>query len=513
MASIADQLEALGEALRDGRISRDDFERRKREILVSGSSGVARIGTYEVLGTLAQGGMAMLYRARHAVEPVRNRQGGDVVLKVLHDRLAHDPRYRSRFQAEAELALGLDHPGLVKVHDLVMDGNNLAVAMELLQGQTLGAMLDERGALPAEQVLPLFAAVLEAVEYAHGRGVVHRDLKPDNIMVCTDGRAVVLDFGIAKAMGRQGITQVGSAMGSIDYMPPEQHQSADQADPRSDVYSLGMTLYHALAGRVPWDHDDDLTAILHKKLLGDVPAPSTYNPAIPEPLSALVMTAIATDPVERFQSIGAFRDALARSPASTGSAAPVPPHATGLPPVPSAQRRSPSRLPATLVISGVGLLVVLAGVWWSATRPAKEPGEAASGPATTLETETPAVAPPLGVDPPPPRVDVGLALESEPPRPTPAPITVTPVELTPEFTPADALRTDAPSSNLPARPKTISTLPTATPEPAPTPIATPTPTPIATPTPTPIATPTPAPTPKGNTLLGPSRPLPSGGAE
>ena len=162
-----------------------------------------QIGAYALIAPIGKGGMGHVYRACHNNRIIAERQGGDVAIKRMHTQYARDPQFRARFDREASMGLKLNHPGIVKVHDLVEDGGELALVMDLAQGKPLSQLIgDEVGPIPWEKTWPIFEQILSAVGYAHQQGVVHRDIKPENIMVSQDGVIKILDFGIAKELSQ-----------------------------------------------------------------------------------------------------------------------------------------------------------------------------------------------------------------------------------------------------------------------------------------------------------------------
>jgi serine/threonine-protein kinase len=284
------------------------------------SEGSVVDGRYRLLRKIGSGGMADVWLAE---DSHLQRQ---VALKVLHRRFAQDREFVERFRREAEAAAGLQHPNVVAVFDRGDVDGTYYIAMQLLEGQSLKDLID-RGLTP-EQAVALVRQVLEGARFAHRHGVVHRDLKPQNVIVDGDGKATVTDFGIARA-GASEITQVGSVMGTPRYLSPEQAQGHDVTSV-SDLYSIGVILYEALAGRVPFEADSAV-AIAMKQVSQPPQRPSTINPEVSPPLDAVVMRALEKDPGQRFQSADAFiaalDAALADPGAGSGTAtfAPLPP--------------------------------------------------------------------------------------------------------------------------------------------------------------------------------------------
>ena len=300
----------------------------------------AEIGSYRILGLLGEGGMGTVYRGRHRSEPMAARQGGDVCIKKMHGQLARDEAFQVRFEREAALGLKLDHPGLVKVHDLITDAGTLALVMEFVEGLSLAEMIgSETGPIPWPRAWPMFSQLLNAVGYAHSQGIIHRDLKPENVMVTTDGRLKILDFGIAKEAG-SGATRTGSGMGTADYMAPEQHTDAKNVDQRADIYALGMTLYEMLAGRLPWGDELDMLGVLLRKQNADIPPPTAFYPDIPPRVVEVLMSTLTPERDGRPASVEELRQAMDGANQESSAMAPSGPHlprkaATELPSNPS----------------------------------------------------------------------------------------------------------------------------------------------------------------------------------
>jgi beta-lactam-binding protein with PASTA domain/predicted Ser/Thr protein kinase len=250
-----------------------------------------------------------------------------VALKVLHARFAQDQDFVERFRREAEAAAGLQHPNVVSVYDRGDVDGTYYIAMQYLQGQTLKQLID--AGLTPEEAARLIRQVLEGARFAHRHGVVHRDLKPQNVIVDAEGKATVTDFGIARA-GVSEITQAGAVMGTPHYLSPEQAQGQD-VTAVSDLYSIGVMLYEALTRRVPFE-GDSAVAVAMKQVAQAPQRPSSINPQVSPALDAVVMRALEKDPGQRFQSADAFiaaLDAALKDPgggmSSTAAFAPLPP--------------------------------------------------------------------------------------------------------------------------------------------------------------------------------------------
>jgi serine/threonine-protein kinase len=280
-------------------------------------------GRYRLLGRLGSGGMADVWLAE---DTHLQRQ---VALKILHRRFAQDREFVERFRREAEAAAGLSHPNIVAVYDRGDVEGTYYIAMQLLEGRSLKELI-EQGLTP-EQSTALIRQVLEAAGFAHRNGVVHRDLKPQNVIVDGEGKATVTDFGIARA-GASEITQAGSVMGTPHYLSPEQAQG-QAVTAVSDLYAVGVILYEALAGRVPFEADSAV-AIAMKQVSSAPQRPSSINPAVSPALDAVTMRALEKEAGQRFQSAEAFiaaLDAAISEPRAelggTASFAPLPPAA------------------------------------------------------------------------------------------------------------------------------------------------------------------------------------------
>ncbi|HNP85312.1 MAG TPA: protein kinase [Kouleothrix sp.] len=283
-----------------------------------------RLGRYEVLEVLGRGGMAAVYRARDTV--LRR----DVALKVLYPQYSGDVALVERFQREAVLAAGLDHPNILPIYD-VGDADGLVyIAMRLLSGQSFADMLRREGAIEPVRLLPIIDQVAAALDYAHARQIVHRDIKPANILVEGDDlgqpqvRAILTDFGIAKSLdsAASGLTATGVLIGTPEYMAPEQIRGGHHVDGRADIYALGVLVYRALTGRRPFEGSTEEVLIGH--LHGTFEPPSALNPTLPPALDSVMQRVLARDPAQRYQSAGEFARAL-RS--VTGLELPTPPPA------------------------------------------------------------------------------------------------------------------------------------------------------------------------------------------
>jgi serine/threonine-protein kinase len=266
-----------------------------------------RIGVYRIEDVLGEGGMGVVYRAHD------DAVGRTVAIKCLHTNLAGDKEIRRRFAREARVLGSVIHPNVVAVHDFVEHEHLSAIVMELVDGPSLVAYQAKwRGRVPYGEIGALFGAVLGAVGYGHERGIVHRDLKPDNVLVLEtpDGPVPkVVDFGIAKILEGTTYTMTGALLGTCRYMSPEQVQRPERADPRSDVYSLGVTLYQLATGVVPFDSPNHF-AVMMAHVNQAPKKPSEVRADLPPALEALILDALAKDPAARPASCAEFRSRL-----------------------------------------------------------------------------------------------------------------------------------------------------------------------------------------------------------
>jgi len=333
-------------------------------------------GRYRIIRRLGSGGMAEVWCADDT------QLDRKVALKILQPRFAQDHEFVERFRREASAAAGLQHPNVVNVFDRGEFDGTYYIAMEYVEGASLRELISRGMSVPA--AVAVTRQILAAAKFAHSHGVIHRDLKPGNVLVDKQGRATVADFGIAKA-GVSEITQTGSVMGTAQYLSPEQAQGLD-VTAGSDLYSVGVILYELLTGRVPFEADSAVAVAL--KQVSEVPRrPSELNPAVPRALDAVVLKALAKDPANRFRSADEFDAALdaaeanpAEAPVDTAVFAP-PPAGPGTE-VRGAPAEPPSEPPSEedqarrrrrwrwAIIGALALALVGLAVW-ALTRPAQ----------------------------------------------------------------------------------------------------------------------------------------------
>jgi eukaryotic-like serine/threonine-protein kinase len=264
--------------------------------------GYVLAGRYALARLIARGGMADVWEAK---DTLLERQ---VAVKILHPHLAADAAFVARFRTEAVAAARLHHRSIVAIFDTCSDSGIEAIVMELARGHTLREELDRHGALDPLVVVNIGVDVADALQSAHAAGLIHRDVKPGNILLCDDQRVMVTDFGIAKVRDNSDRTQTGTMLGSVKYVSPEQVEGKP-VDPRSDVYSLGVVLYEALTGHPPFVADTPAATAL-ARLHATPPHPNQLRPEAPRALSDLIVKAMSRDPAGRFASAAEIRTAL-----------------------------------------------------------------------------------------------------------------------------------------------------------------------------------------------------------
>ncbi len=445
------------------------------------------LGKYEIVERLGRGGMAEVYRGYH---PALDRF---VAIKLLHSFLADDPEFKSRFEKEAQNVAKLKHPNIVQVYDFEYDEGNESyyMVMELIEGPTLKERLFELSTshelFPLDESLRIVQAAGSALAYAHRQSMIHRDVKPANLMLDSDGRVVLTDFGIAKIVTGVQFTASGGMVGTPAYMAPEQGLG-EAGDERSDIYSLGVILYQLCVGQLPFEADTPLATIL-KHLNEPVPRPRNRAPELPETIEKVILKAMAKEPDDRFSTAREMVDQLqAIRQGMSGSAAYVvdlpaesdgydgalpPPGGIAIPPAgpppaeafPASRRAGPSRM-AWILLGLIGVMLIVTiwafnnGVLTVALGPTETPTPTSSPTATLTPTAT------------------STQTSTETPTSTLTPTPTLTLTYTPTFT------------DTPTETATLTPTPTLTATPIITPSATPSSTHTPTATPTPSATPT-----------------------
>src|SRR5579875_2468822 len=274
---------------------------------------------YELGELIGYGGMAEVHRGRDT------RLNRDVAIKVLRADLARDPSFLNRFRREAHSAAGLNHPSIVSVYDtgedLAADGTAIPfIVMEYVEGRTLRDILKSEGRLPVRRSMEIIADICAALDFSHRNGIIHRDIKPGNVMITPQGAVKVMDFGIARAVADSSatVTQTANVIGTAQYLSPEQARG-ETVDPRSDVYSCGCLLYELVTGVPPFQGDSPV-AVAYQHVRENPVLPSTRVPDVPRVVDSIVMKSLAKNQYNRYQTAGDMRQdiqrALANQPVS-----------------------------------------------------------------------------------------------------------------------------------------------------------------------------------------------------
>jgi eukaryotic-like serine/threonine-protein kinase len=377
-----------------------------------------RVGDYEIVGMLGAGGMGQVYRVRNVISDRTE------AMKVLLPDMVAEPDLAARFVGEIRMLASFDHPNIAQLHTALQANNQLVMVMEFVEGVTL-AQRAGQGPIPRADIVSYMQQVLSALSYAHGRGVVHRDIKPGNVMVTPDGTAKLMDFGIARSGVESDLTRPGTSMGSLSYMSPEQARG-DVVDARSDIYSTGVMMYELFAGRRPFQADSAY-GILNQQC-NDAPQPPVeVNPQLPPALSDLILCAMAKDPANRFQNAQAVSNALRHVAAAQDPAVKAPeiPFTPVVIPATS-QPLAPPSSPHRGAWIALGALAVLAVVAAAAVGLPRLLHTSAKVETVADQPAQPLPAAPLPANPPP----VADAQVTPPPPAIPAPSDQAPVKPT-----------------------------------------------------------------------------------
>lgn len=428
------------------------------------------LGSYEILEAIGEGGMARIYKGYHAE---LNRYAA---IKVVHWGLQEDPEFSERFRREAQAIASLRHPNIVQIFDFGQHQSGYYMAMEFIDGEDLAVILRrarvQQSPLPPEQVVNIIKGVASALDYAHNHGVIHRDVKPSNIMLNREDEPILTDFGLVMLPMQGSQATLGTVFGTPHYVSPEQAISSADAVPASDIYSLGVILFEIMTGQVPFDDESPLSVAL-KHVSDAPPMPTSINPNISVQLEDVILKALAKAPADRFETASQLAEAVELAcagqvvvPTIHAVTMPAAAKARGTPaelPPPAAQPAQKSGMPGWVLMVLVAIIGGLAGAggfffFNSNLR----------GPMPTA---------------------TALALAQQPTRtPTPLPTATSTSTPTPTDTPLPPTSTNTPTPTPTPVPTDTPTA-TATPRP---PTATPTETPTATPVPPPLPTPTPA---------------------
>jgi len=262
------------------------------------------IDSYQILEVIGRGGMGVVYKAMDtALEKI-------VALKMMDPNLAQDESFLKRFRSEAKALAKLENPHIVNVYAFRETEYGLFIVMEYVDGMTLADKITKGGPIPWRKALPIFQQILRGLGHAHQAGVLHRDIKPRNILITADDSVKIMDFGLAKIMQASDVTVTQTRAGTLYYMSPERVKGLSKIDHRSDLYSLGMTFYEVLTGTVPFDKEAPDLKILETIVKGEFPPPTQYNSEIPKDLSAIIMKSLEEEPANRFDTSEKLSEAL-----------------------------------------------------------------------------------------------------------------------------------------------------------------------------------------------------------
>lgn len=258
---------------------------------------------YRIIRKIGEGGMGTVFLA----EDLQMQQ--EVAIKLLHMAMTTDPEIVERFKTEAKAQYKLTHPYIVKLTRLVQNGEHYFIVMEYVEGMTLKEMLAKTGLLPEDRALPIFHKILRGLAYAHSQGIIHRDIKPGNIIIDKNGNPKITDFGIAKILGDKGLTQTGTKLGTVYYMSPEQIKNPKGVDQRTDVYSLGITLYEMLTGKLPYNTGLDSEYDLMNEIVNTpIKNPLDFYPHISPGVVKMIYHMTSKDKLERYAHCEEYLD-------------------------------------------------------------------------------------------------------------------------------------------------------------------------------------------------------------
>ncbi len=250
---------------------------------------------YEIVRNIGEGGMANVYLA---IDTILNRK---VAVKILRGDLATDEKFVRKFQREASAASGLDHPNIVGIYDVGEDDGNYYIVMEYVEGRTLKSLIKRRGALTLSEVIDIMTQLTSGIDHAHEKGIIHRDIKPQNVLILDDGLVKIADFGIAHALNSNELTQTNSVMGSVHYLPPEQANGGNSSV-KSDIYSLGILMFELVTGKVPFKGENAVEIVI-KQMKDPIPSVCDINESIPQSVEYIILKATAKNPKNRYDSV------------------------------------------------------------------------------------------------------------------------------------------------------------------------------------------------------------------
>ncbi len=295
---------------------------------------------YEIQAKIGDGGMAAVYKA---LDLKLNRI---VALKILRDSYSADPQFLVRFKREAEQAAGLNHPNIVRVYDVGDEGDLHYIVMEYIEGSNLKDVIMREAPFSTQRTIEIGTQICDAIAYSHSAGLIHRDIKPQNILMDKAGRVKVVDFGIAKSSNAATLTEAGITLGTVHYFSPEQAKGMPVL-PQSDIYSIGVVLFELMTGRIPFDSDNPVALAL-KHIEEPAPSPRRYNAAIPVAMEQIILKSLSKDPYQRYASADQLSKALRNleNPASNNTQTMPPDMATPRPPV-APSRPTPPQIPVS----------------------------------------------------------------------------------------------------------------------------------------------------------------------
>lgn len=266
---------------------------------------IDKIRDYKIIKKIGEGGMGTVYLA----EDVMLER--EVAIKVLNPVLTKDSHFTERFRHEAKVQASLIHSNIVTLYNYFFEEDNYCMVMEYVEGVTLKQLITSTGPLPEQKIIWVLNQILEAVGFAHKKGIIHRDIKPSNILLTGDNTVKILDFGIAKILQDKGLTKTGTKMGTIYYMSPEQIKAVKDIDNRTDIYSIGVTLYEMLSGRIPFNVDTDSDfEIMNEIVTGEIKDPREFYPHISEWLVDVLFASVEKDRAKRIQNVDEFTKRL-----------------------------------------------------------------------------------------------------------------------------------------------------------------------------------------------------------
>ncbi|MEN6390634.1 MAG: PASTA domain-containing protein [Syntrophomonas sp.] len=324
-------------------------------------AGTVLSGRYEIIELVSEGGMAMVYKARCRI------LDRIVAVKILKDEYSSDLNFVQKFKTEGLAAAQLSHPNIVNIYDVGQEEDIYYIVMEFIEGETLKEYILREAPLPVNQAITIATMICDGLQHAHEKGIIHRDIKPHNIIITETGIVKVADFGIAKAISKKTITYGGNIVGSVHYIAPEQARG-EPVTRTTDIYSLGCVIYEMLTGKMPFDAESPITVAL-KHIHDDPVPPRSFNSEIPKALEAVILRAMAKNPVQRFASAQDLRNALLPYCRSVAADFGNEGYRSGTPRKTLGKRRLKK---STWIVIGIALLALVSGFFMSSTLFGKE---------------------------------------------------------------------------------------------------------------------------------------------